>query len=238
METFRLDKLVSDLYKITRKQAKSDIAAGNITVNGSVTKKSSEHFSVADTVTRNGVVGIYQKFVYIMMNKPKGVISATSDKSAKTAVDLLTENMRQRDLFVAGRLDKYTTGFLLLTNDGEFAHNILSPKKHIAKTYVATLREPVKQSDITAFAAGIKLSDFICKPARLEIVEKSVAKITIAEGKFHQIKRMFEAVGNEVVELHRSKMGGLELDPSLKSGEARYITAEELEILKDGNFDE
>ncbi len=238
MEQFRLDKLVCDLFKVTRKQAKSDIAAGNITVNGIVVRKSSEHFLTSDEIARCGIVGCYQKFVYIMMNKPDGVLSATRDRHTKTALDLLPEQMRQRDLFVAGRLDKNTTGFLLITNDGDFAHNILSPKKHIAKTYIASLRDPLDESAIVKFRQGVELSDFTCKPAVLEILEPHLARIKVVEGKFHQIKRMFGAVGNEVLSLHRSSMGDLELDPALQSGEARYITDDELERLKKGNIND
>lgn len=238
MEQFRLDKLVCDLFKVTRKQAKTDIAAGNITVNGTVVRKSSEHFLSTDEIARYGVMGHYQKYVYIMMNKPQGVLSATQDRHSKTALDLLPKQMCQRDLFVAGRLDKNTTGFLLITNDGDFAHNILSPKKHIAKTYMARLRDPIDQDAILKFRQGIRLVDFTCKPAILEILKPCTVRITVVEGKFHQIKRMFAAIGNEVLTLHRCSMGNLELDPSLRSGEARYITEDELECLQKGNFND
>lgn len=236
MEQFRLDKLVCDLFKVTRKQAKADIADGKITVNGKTIYKSNDHFSVTDQIARCGEIRTYQKFVYIMLNKPEGVLSATQDRSAQTVIDLLSLELKQRDLFVAGRLDKNTTGFLLITNDGEFAHNILSPKKHIAKTYVASLRDPIPLLAIEQFRQGIKLSDFTCKPAKLEILGPRLARITVVEGKFHQIKRMFAAIGNEVLSLHRSHMGGLELDPTLKSGEARYITNSELKLLKEGKI--
>lgn len=238
MERFRLDKLVCDIFKVTRKQAKADIVAGNITVNGVVSKKCAEHYLTTDRIERNGETAQYQKYVYIMLNKPKGVLSATSDRFAKTAIDLLPQQMRQRDLFVAGRLDKNTTGFLLLTNDGEFAHNILSPKKHIAKTYVAELREPLRGTESAVFAMGLELNDFVCKPAKLVEIEPKKARITVVEGKFHQIKRMFAAVDNEVLELHRVQMGGLMLDDTLAAGQARYITQDELVLLKDGKIDE
>ncbi len=238
MEQFRLDKLVCDIFKVTRKQAKSDILAGNITVNGNVVRKSSEHFLVTDKIARFGVVGKYQKYVYIMMNKPKGILSATQDRHTKTAIDLLPPEMRQRDLFVAGRLDKNTTGFLLITNDGDFAHNILSPKKHVVKTYLAKLRDPVDVDAVERFARGIELSDFTCKPAQLEILELRFVKIKIIEGKFHQIKRMFGALGNEVLSLHRCCMGGLQLDSSLEFGQARYITESELDLLRGENNNE
>ncbi len=236
MEQFRLDKLVCDIFKVSRKQAKTDILAGNITVNGEVALKSSEHFFVTDKIERLGVLGKYQKYVYIMMNKPVGVLSATKDRHTKTVIDLLPTEMRHRDLFVAGRLDKNTTGFLLITNDGDFAHNILSPKKHVVKTYLAELRDIIAPEAVEQFACGIKLSDFTCKPAQLEILDLRLVKIKITEGKFHQIKRMFAAIGNEVMALHRCGIGGLHLDDSLEPGQARYITELEFELLKGGNY--
>lgn len=235
MEHFRLDKLVSELFKLTRKQAKYEISAGNITVNGTVIKQGAMHCFANDEICLSGQRGVYQKYFYIMMNKPQGVLSATKDIGAKTAVQLLPDSMFRKDLFVAGRLDKNTTGFLLLTNDGAFAHNILSPKNHIPKTYVAELKNPVRSSDVVAFEKGIELKDFLCKPAKLEALGGNTARITIVEGKFHQIKRMFHAVDNEVLALHRCKMGGLELDSHLAPGEARYITEQELRLLKGEN---
>lgn len=232
MEHFRLDKLVSDFFKITRKQAKADISGGNITVNGQVIRRSSVHCSTSDLICRNGVEGKYQKYVYIMMNKPEGVLSATKDTRAKTAVDLLPEDLYQRDLFVAGRLDKNTTGFLLLTNDGDFAHKILSPKKHVPKTYVATLEKEIRNEDVAAFQKGIRLKDFVCKPAKLEPCGCKKARVTIVEGKFHQIKRMFHSIDNEVISLHRCQMGELALDVNLLPGQARYILDEELSLIK------
>ena len=232
MEHYRLDKLVSELFKLTRKQAKNEISSGNVTVNGNVAKQVATHCFVTDEICLSGKRGVYQKYYYIMMNKPQGVLSATRDTKTKTAVQLLPENMFRKDLFVAGRLDKNTTGFLLLTNDGDFAHEILSPKKHIPKTYIAELMHPISDDDVQAFANGIELSDFVCKPAFLEPIGDKRVKVTIVEGKFHQIKRMFYAVNNEVLTLHRSHMGNLALDPALSAGEARYITENELMLLK------
>lgn len=203
-------------------------------VNGSVCKNSSEHFSSQDSISLNGVLKNYQRNVYIMMNKPEGVISASKDGKSKTALDLLPPDLYRKDLFIAGRLDKNTTGFLLITNDGEFAHNILSPKKHIFKTYLVRLQKPLNGSEIDLFAKGITIGKLQCKPAILEVRGENEARITICEGKFHQIKRMFHAVDNEVVSLHREKMGGLFLDKKLLPGQARYITDDELKLLKDG----
>ncbi len=236
MEQLRLDRLVCEIFKITRKEAKKEISMGNVTVNGQVARKAAEHFTTDDEVCLGGVTGKYQKFVYIMMHKPTGVLSATSDKKAQTVIDILPSHLYQKDLFVAGRLDKDTTGFLLLTNDGDFAHKILSPKNHIPKTYIAELASAVTGDDITAFDAGISLSDFVCKPALLEPLEGNFAKITIVEGKFHQIKRMFAARNNEVIHLHRVKMGNLSLDEKLAQGQARLITEDELNLLKGRDF--
>ncbi len=232
MDSFRLDKLVCEMFGLTRKQAKKEISSGNVTVNGSVVRQSAEHCLVTDEIACGEKIGRYQRFYYIMMNKPKGVLSATADRKMRTAIDLLPEELFRKDLFVAGRLDKDTTGFLLLTNDGDFAHNILSPKNHIQKTYVARLEQPVKPSDVQLFAKGIQLKDFVCKPAILRPIGDCLAEIVVVEGKFHQIKRMFHSVDNEVLELHRKKMGELELDKSLLPGESRYISEDELKLLK------
>lgn len=234
MEQMRIDKLVSEIFGLSRKQARDEIAAGNVTVNGEIRKKSSEHCLPTDKVCLSGSEGKYQQYVYIMMNKPKGVISATKDAKAKTAVDLLPPDLFRKDLFVAGRLDKNTTGFLLFTNNGDFAHNILSPKKHIPKTYVALLASDPTEQDVQKFEEGILLGEFRCKPAKLEVLGNCKARITICEGKFHQIKRMFFAVQNEVIELHREKMGGLKLDAALAPGQARALSEQELQLMING----
>ena len=232
MKTERLDKLVSIAFHISRRDAKDRIARGKIKVNGAVCRDASEHFENDVQITNDGQNGEYRRYVYIMMNKPEGVVSAAKDAVTPTALSLLPPEMMRHDLFIAGRLDKNTTGFLLITNDGAFAHDILAPKKHIPKTYLATVTSDLRESDITAFSQGIAIGDERCKPARLTILSKRSARVTIEEGKFHQIKRMFHAVGNEVVTLKREKMGDLPLDPSLLPGQARYISEEELRRIK------
>ena len=168
-----------------------------------------------------------------MMNKPSGVISASADRNERTVIDLLPDEYKRKGLFPAGRLDKDTTGFVLITDDGDFAHRILSPKNHVFKTYLARLSHSLSENDISLISSGITLADgTTLKEAKLEIVEAGdtpLVKIMICEGKYHQVKRMFAAAGNKVVSLHRSKMGGLALDTALKPGECREITQSELE---------
>ena len=227
----RIDKFICDTINITRTQAKSKISSGCVFVNGERVKSSS--FKVdenCDSVLIDGNEISYNKFVYIMMNKPAGVLSATEDKKSKTAIDLLDEKDKRHDLFVAGRLDKNTTGFLLLTNDGDFAHSILSPKKHVFKTYKVGLLNPVEESYPLMFREGIILEDgYKCKSGEFYKLGEKSCLLRISEGKFHQIKRMFISLGNEVVFLSRVAMGDLLLDSSLSEGEYRYIDHIELE---------
>ncbi|MBQ1967188.1 MAG: pseudouridine synthase, partial [Clostridia bacterium] len=181
----------------------------------------------------------YKKNIYIMLNKPQGVISASNDKTQKTVVDLVPPELYRDGLFPAGRLDGDTVGFVLITDDGDFAHRILSPKNHIMKTYHATLRSPLTEEDISAFKNGIELSDgTLCLEAEVRMLEKTdepIAEVKICEGKYHQVKRMFAALGNKVLYLKRVRMGGLDLDESLEEGQCREITAEELLLLSEKN---
>jgi len=167
-----------------------------------------------------------------MLHKPAGVVSAARDTRAATVLDLLPGGLRRRDLFPVGRLDKDTTGLLLITDDGALAHDLLSPKRHVPKVYLATLREAATEADVEAFAAGIRLGDELCLPAQLNILEGNTARVVLYEGKYHQVKRMFAVRGNEVTSLHREAMGGLALDPALDPGTCRELSGEELENLK------
>ena len=177
----------------------------------------------------------YEEFVYYMMNKPQGVISATEDTKHRTVLDLLDDLARTKEVFPVGRLDIDTHGLLLLTNDGKLAHALLSPKRHVDKTYLAQVKGIMTQEDVERFAKGIPLKDFTCQPAKLEIVSvnpvknQSLVRVTIAEGKFHQVKRMVAYCGKEVVDLQRLTMGTLALDENLERGEWRRLTKEELE---------
>lgn len=232
MEKERLDKLISNITGISRSEIKKLSIKGLISLNGStVTDCSVKIDAETDSVCVNNEKIALIKYVYIMLNKPKGVISASEGGDAVTVVDILPNELRRNGLFPAGRLDKDTTGFVLITNDGDFAHRILSPKNHVEKTYIATLDKPIEDDSADILRNGITLKDgTVFKPAVIEPFSDNPLriKVIICEGKYHQIKRMFKAVGCEVRELERIKIGGLSLDSSLKLGEARYITDEEL----------
>lgn len=233
----RLDKILASQGTLSRKDVKEIIKKGRVTLNGKVIKDSAVKIDAEkDKVCIDGEALSLKKHLYIMLNKPQGVVSASDSDTDQTVVDLVPEELYRKNLFPAGRLDKDTTGFVLITDDGDFAHRILSPKNHIFKTYLARLEHSLTESDIAMLEKGITLADgTTLKEAKLEIVEERdipLVKIMICEGKYHQVKRMFAAAGNKVVSLHRSKMGNLELDESLKEGECREITPEELEKIQ------
>lgn len=228
----RIDKYICDTINITRSQVRRKISGGCVCVNGVRVRSASEQVDESCSVTLDGEIVKYNKYVYIMMNKPAGVVSASSDRHMRTAVDLLSDADRRSDLFIAGRLDRDTTGFLLITNDGEFAHNILSPKKHIYKTYEVVLRHGDFSGYGEAFESGVRLEDgYVCKPAQFQAVGERICTLRICEGKFHQIKRMFLSLGNEVLSLRRIEMGGVVLDKGLEPGQYRRLYAEEYELL-------
>ena len=230
MALVRLDKLIADNGRASRREAKDLVKAGRVRVDNMIA--SSAEMKVdgdLSTVYIDGESLDYRKNRYIMMNKPNGVLSATEDSQQKTVIDLLPENLRKQELFPVGRLDKDTTGLLLLTNDGVFSHNIISPNHHIAKVYRAAVTGILDESDIAAFEKGITLSDGTkCMSAKLEIERPSVGLATVYEGKYHQVKRMFASRGKHVTALHRLSIGGLSLDEKLKSGEFRELSEEEI----------
>ena len=214
------------------------LKAGRVTVNGKKEKSAKLQIDEErDEIRFDGQVLEYEEFVYYMMNKPQGVISATEDSKHRTVLDLLDDLARTKEVFPVGRLDIDTHGLLLLTNDGQLAHALLSPKRHVDKTYLAQVEGIMTQEDVETFAKGIPLKDFTCQPAKLEIVSvdsvknQSLVRVTIAEGKFHQVKRMVAYCGKEVVDLQRLTMGILALDENLERGEWRRLTKEELEEL-------
>ena len=214
------------------------LKAGRVTVNGKKEKSAKLQINEEkDEIRFDGQVLEYEEFVYYMMNKPQGVISATEDSKHRTVLDLLDDIARTKEVFPVGRLDIDTHGLLLLTNDGQLAHALLSPKRHVDKTYLAQVEGIMSQEDVETFAKGIPLKDFTCQPAKLEIVSldsvknQSLVRVTIAEGKFHQVKRMVAYCGKEVVDLQRLTMGTLALDENLEQGEWRRLTKEELEEL-------
>ena len=215
------------------------LKAGHVTVNGKKEKSAKLQIDEErDEIRFDGEVLEYEEFVYYMMNKPKGVISATEDPKHRTVLDLLDDLARSKEVFPVGRLDIDTHGLLLLTNDGKLAHTLLSPKRHVDKTYQAQVKGMMTREDVETFAEGIPLKDFTCQPAKLELVSidteknQSQIRVTIAEGKFHQIKRMVAYCGKEVMDLQRLTMGTLVLDENLERGEWRRLTKEELEILR------
>lgn len=236
----RLDKLLSHSGFGTRKEVKSLLKKKSVTVNGEIKKEGKSQIHLEkDVVEVFGEEVSYQEFIYFMLHKPQGVISATTDNLHETVIDLLQPHDQLQEPFPVGRLDIDTEGLLLLTNDGALAHDLLSPKKHVDKVYEAAINGVVTEEDVAIFEKGISLDDgYICKPAILEIVEtneieeSSWIRVTIQEGKFHQVKRMFEAVEKEVMYLKRLSMGPLFLDDHLALGEYRPLTNEEVEQLK------
>jgi 16S rRNA pseudouridine516 synthase len=239
-KTQRIDKVLANLGYGSRKDIRKICKNGQVKVDGEIIKDSSLHIDPenSEIMIGNEVVN-YRTFVYIMMNKPQGVISATEDKRDETVVDLLDESYIPFEVFPVGRLDKDTEGLLLLTNDGQLAHQLLSPKKHVPKTYYAKVEGIVTVEDEQKFKEGVFIDDnYKTLPAELKILksdEISEIELTIYEGKFHQVKRMFHAVDKEVIYLKRLSMGPLELDTDLDLGEYRELTEEELDMLKELN---
>ncbi|WP_442954903.1 pseudouridine synthase [Paenibacillus sp. SYP-B4298] len=255
----RVDKLLANMGCGTRSEIKRAVKQGMVTVDGQQVKDSGLQVDPAlQRVEYNGERVFYRSEIYLLLNKPQGVVSATEDHRDRTVIDLLREEDRILQPFPVGRLDKDTEGLLLLTNDGQLAHELLSPRKHVNKTYEARVRGRVDEQDRQQFAAGVTLDDgYVTMPAELTVLEvreqgqheheendmdsehdapardtHSWIRLTIQEGKFHQVKRMFEAVGKKVLELRRVAMGPLQLDPALASGQYRELTAEEVARLR------
>ena len=247
----RLDKYVAESAGITRKDAKTALQKGRVRLNGEVCKNGDSKVSPEDEVTLDGKSLAAEEFLYLMLHKPAGVVSATEDGRDKTVLDLVREQgaetpeeagesgyfLGKREVFPVGRLDKDTEGLLLLTDDGELAHKLLAPKKHVDKVYFALLSGEVPDDAAVRFAEGIQVGqDYRALPAKLEVlsVEDGVSKvnITLREGKFHQVKRMCHEIGCEVTYLKRISMGKLVLDDKLQPGECRKLTAEELAMIK------
>lgn len=231
----RLDKYLADMGCGTRSQVKKAISSQAVQVNGETVKSADLKIDTeCDEVLFHGASVRYADYEYYMLHKPAGVVSATEDSRETTVIDLIVEKQR-KDLFPVGRLDKDTEGLLLITNDGDLAHRLLSPKKHVDKTYYARVQGKVTVDDIVAFKAGVDIGEEkLTLPAELKILksdEESEIELTICEGKFHQVKRMFQAVGKEVVYLKRLRMGTLVLDKTLKVGEYRKLTEKELKDL-------
>lgn len=243
-EKLRVDKLLAHMGYGTRSEIKKAVKGGKVAVDGKVVKDSGLIVDASSQeVTFEGERVEYRSVIYLMMNKPAGVVSATEDHRDRTVIDLLEPADRNLEPFPVGRLDKDTVGLLLLTNDGALAHELLSPRKHVDKTYEALVLGKVNESDVQAFKAGVTLDDgYVTMPAELVILDlngsdddgeiKSLIRLTIREGKFHQVKRMFQSVGKQVLALKRISMGPLQLDESLQEGTYRELTSDEVEGLK------
>jgi 16S rRNA pseudouridine516 synthase len=237
----RLDKVLSHMGYGTRSELKKSVKQGAVEVNGKIVKDSGLQVDPYQDVIRfEGELVMYRKFIYLMMNKPQGVVSATEDNRDRTVVDLLEPAWRHFEPFPVGRLDKDTEGLLLLTNDGKLAHNLLSPRKHVPKKYYAEVEGAVDSNDVEAFAQGVVLDDgYLTMPGELTVLTSgdpakgllSRIELVIQEGKFHQVKRMFQSVGKKVVFLKRVAMGPLVLDDKLSPGKYRELTKEELHQL-------
>ena len=225
----RFDKIIANQFNVSRKEARLAIRKGKASVDGEILNDPSLLVDVDSTIVFDGQALDYKKYIYILMNKPKGVLSASSDKNRKTVVDLVPSQWRRNGLFPVGRLDKDTTGFLIITDDGDFAHRAMAPNKNVFKTYEAVLDGGITQEMIDLFAKGVILSDGTkCKSAHLKILGENSAEIKISEGKYHQIKRMFGVVGLGVNELKRTAVGKLKLPDNLRGGECILLNDGEI----------
>lgn len=233
----RLDKFLVSTGEFTRTTAKAAIRAGRLSVNGMIASK--PEFKVDPQMSEihlDGIQLVYQRFFYLMLNKPAGYLSATEDRRDATVLDLLPQKYRKIGLFPAGRLDKDAEGFLLLTNDGDLAHGLMSPRRHVKKIYEATVDTPLDTSDIDAFRSGVVIDgDYTCMPAELEILqgyEEKLGRVTVMEGRFHQVKKMFLARNKCVIYLKRISIGNVKLDFSLQTGEFRELNNMEISQLR------
>ena len=230
----RIDKLLSELGIASRKEVAKVAKSGGIIIDGIAVRDVSKHIDPEKSkVIYLGREIVYQKYTYVMLNKPTGYVSATDDKSLPYVTELLPEELRRRELFPVGRLDRDTVGLMILTNNGVLAHSLLSPKHHVTKEYYFTAAEPVRAGAEEHFKDGVTLADgYECKPAELYLSEdRREGRIVLTEGKYHQIKRMIAAQDNRVTSLERISFGGILLDRTLARGEWRYLTKEEIDIL-------
>lgn len=228
MKTMRLDKFLSETKTLSRKEADIEIKRGNITVNGEVAQRKEQKVSTEDNISFHGKQIFYSKFIYIMLNKPQGYVSSTDDPRDKTVLDLLPEQYQKYDLFPCGRLDKDTVGLVILTNDGVSAHNLLSPKKHVSKNYYFEIADEISSEQICNIEQGITLRDgYTTKPCKIEMNTQKSGTITLTEGKYHEIKRLFGSQGNKITYLKRVSFGDILLDENLKESEYRLLTSSE-----------
>ena len=229
----RIDKIIASQGLYSRSDVKYMVNRTRITIDGKIITSASQKADVdKNEILLDGKPFVVKKQIYLMLNKPKGYVSATEDKKQQTVLELVPAELKGRDLFPAGRLDKDTTGLMIITDDGVLAHNILSPKKHVQKIYRVELDIPVTEEMQKGFAEGVELNDGVCKDAKLVILGEKTAEVTLREGRYHQIKRMFGCYGAKVVELHRLAMGELYLPDDLPEGECRELTEEDLQKLQ------
>ncbi len=232
----RIDKFLSNMGIATRTESAKAARAGLILVNGAAVKKADVHIDPEkDEIIFCGRKIEYRKYTYILMNKPDGVVSATEDGRDKTVIDLLPEELQKLNLFPCGRLDKHTLGLVMLTDDGDLAHRLLSPKHHVKKKYYFESKFPLKEEEIAYLEKGAELEDgYVTKPSQIELFDnKKSGYITLVEGKYHQIKRMLESVNNKITYLERITFGPISLDKSLQRGEWRFLTDEEIKKLEE-----
>ena len=229
----RLQKIIAAAGICSRRAAESYLSAGRVTVNGRIASLGEKANAEVDEICVDGnPVRLPSETVCLVLNKPKGYVSATEDRDHKTVLELVPEEFAGRDLFPAGRLDRDTTGLMIITDDGQMAHNILSPKKHVQKIYHVEIDIPVTEEMSTGFAKGVELNDGVCKEASLEITGEKTCFVTLKEGRYHQIKRMFGCFGAKVLQLHRVAMGNLRLPEDLEVGQIRELTDKELKLLQ------
>jgi len=231
----RLDKFLSVTGTLSRSEAKKAVRAGRVRIGTLVAKSCDVQLDEErDTVTLDGRAIIYRRYTYIMLNKPEGYVSSTDDRRDKTVLDLLPDEMKKDDLFPCGRLDKYTLGLMLITNDGDLAHRLLAPKSHVSKSYRFSAEHAVSEADAERLRTGVHIEGgYLTKPCGLVLDEDGESGvITLREGKYHQIKQMLEATDNKITYLERITFGSLTLDPSLQRGEWRYLSNEEVESLR------
>ena len=229
----RLDKMLSECGLSSRKETARAVRAGQITVNGTVALRADMQVDPSvDAVTLGGKPVHYRKYVYIMLNKPVGYVSATEDGRDPTVIELLPEEYRKMELFPCGRLDKSTLGLMLLTNNGQLSHRLLSPKSHVSKSYAFRVKFPLSEKDLTELQEGVDIGGYVTKPCSVQLDGEREGIISITEGKYHQIKLMMEAVHNQITYLERRTFGPLTLDPALDRGEWRELTDEEIAALE------
>ena len=232
----RLDKFLSNMGKATRSECAKLAKMGKISVNGKIVNKCDIHIDPEkDVIFLCGMPVLYKKYTYIMLNKPEGYVSATDDEREKTVLDLLPAEERRLGLFPCGRLDKNTLGLVILTNDGDNAHRLLSPKHHVDKVYKFKCKLPLSNDDVTLLENGVDIGGYKTKPCKIKLESNDCGEITLTEGKYHQIKRMLEAVDNKITYLERISFGNIVLDSSLDRGEWRYLTEEEEKFFVGGS---